>query len=1073
MRLHRLEVTAFGPFAETSVVDFDALSESGLFLIHGPTGAGKTSLLDAICFALYAGVPGGRGTGSGAQLRSHHAAEKVAPSVVLELTAAGRRLRITRSPAWSKPSRTHPVPAKVALEELRHGRWEAVSARADEVGDVVGDVLGMGRQQFERVVLLPQGDFAAFLRSSAEDRRKVLDRLFDVSTYAGVEAWLSDRRREGAAALAERRTHIARLAAQLAEVAAGLPSPVVESGAAVSEDAVLARDRTPSPSRTLVDDMGTLTGAALDPGTLSDLLPVVQSRLDDAVTAALAGHDRAERAATAAAERLAAARTLAALQARGARAREERATLAQADEGWEPQRLALAEAERAAPLRGHLEAVQAATEQLAHAGSSADVLLDLVVTEQLTAAEAGSDRPGPDQLHSLHATLTDLDRGVATLDGAGADLRRLYLRNDDQRAALDAALAQAEAFAEAARQAEAVSASLHERYTNRARVAAGEEGHRGVHAHLTAQHRLVVAVQDGASALVQAADALRSAIDADQVAKESVIALRTARLDDMAAELAAKLAPGEPCAVCGSPEHPRPATGRHAVTAGQIADAERVSESCSATRARRAADLATLRGAQSERLAALGEDAPDEPVLAAAVSDAAREVRLARTAALEAQALSAELASAGVALQEARAAHEASGVRVTAAQAALAELARQVDDALDRLSTAAVEHAGACPCVTADPVPDPAIREVEDRTTSKAWLGDSHRRDRLDRAVVSLVDRHREARTLARRAVEALRAVEQRSSARRTIERALDRELAEAGFADASAARAALIDRDTARLLAHRIRKHDDDVVRVETTLGDPEVVAALAAPVPDLSAAEALAQQSREAAREALRRHTEAHGAMLHGQRLLSELGAAVAEFEPAAQRQGVLAEVADTAAGNGANTRRMPLSSYVLAARLERVAELANERLSVMGEGRFELRHTDDRSGNAKSGLGLEVVDLWTGQCRPTSSLSGGESFMASLALALGLADAVREEAGGVDLQTLFVDEGFGTLDDESLEQVMAVLDTLRDRGRAVGVVSHVADLRTRIPRQVEVRKTPHGSSVLLLGVSGTDVA
>ena len=178
------------------------------------------------------------------------------------------------------------------------------------------------------------------------------------------------------------------------------------------------------------------------------------------------------------------------------------------------------------------------------------------------------------------------------------------------------------------------------------------------------------------------------------------------------------------------------------------------------------------------------------------------------------------------------------------------------------------------------------------------------------------------------------------------------------------------------------------------------------------------------------------------------------------------VIRELADAVTGTSAsNELRMRLSAFVLAARLEKVATLANERLVGMGDGRYQLRHTDGLAARgARSGLGLEVLDLWTGQARATTSLSGGESFMASLALALGLADAVREESGGFDLQTLFVDEGFGTLDDASLEQVMAVLDDLREGGRAVGVVSHVAELRTRIPSQVVVRKTERGSSVHL---------
>jgi exonuclease SbcC len=177
---------------------------------------------------------------------------------------------------------------------------------------------------------------------------------------------------------------------------------------------------------------------------------------------------------------------------------------------------------------------------------------------------------------------------------------------------------------------------------------------------------------------------------------------------------------------------------------------------------------------------------------------------------------------------------------------------------------------------------------------------------------------------------------------------------------------------------------------------------------------------------------------------------------------------DLADTFAGTGGNNAlRMRLSSFVLAARLERVADLANERLALMGEGRYRLQHSDGLAARgARSGLGLRVLDLWTGQTRDTATLSGGEAFMASLALALGLADAVREESGGFDLQTLFVDEGFGTLDDESLEQVMAVLDALREGGRAVGVVSHVAELRSRIPCQITVDKTESGSTVHVAG-------
>jgi DNA repair protein SbcC/Rad50 len=151
------------------------------------------------------------------------------------------------------------------------------------------------------------------------------------------------------------------------------------------------------------------------------------------------------------------------------------------------------------------------------------------------------------------------------------------------------------------------------------------------------------------------------------------------------------------------------------------------------------------------------------------------------------------------------------------------------------------------------------------------------------------------------------------------------------------------------------------------------------------------------------------------------------------------------------------------VLAARLEEVAAAATVRLERMSNGRFQLVHTDERARRERrAGLELRVVDGWTGQQRPPATLSGGETFLASLALALGLADVVAAEAGGSRLETLFVDEGFGSLDERTLDEVLDVLDALREGGRTVGIVSHVAELRQRIPARVRVVKGRGGSHV-----------
>ena len=211
------------------------------------------------------------------------------------------------------------------------------------------------------------------------------------------------------------------------------------------------------------------------------------------------------------------------------------------------------------------------------------------------------------------------------------------------------------------------------------------------------------------------------------------------------------------------------------------------------------------------------------------------------------------------------------------------------------------------------------------------------------------------------------------------------------------------------------------------------------------------------------------ARGVAAQTRRLATEAGAeligrARGVAEVAAEAEPYL-RMSDLANGGGANQAAVTLPTFVLLRRFEEVIDLANVRLGAMTGGRFSLRRTDSREGRSqKLGLGLEVVDHASGDAaRDPKTLSGGETFQASLAMALGLADAVSCEAGGVELNTLFVDEGFGSLDPEALEEVMAQLTALRDGGRCVGVVSHVAEMKQRIADRVTVVPRRDGTSTL----------
>ncbi|MEO6712061.1 MAG: SbcC/MukB-like Walker B domain-containing protein, partial [Mycobacteriales bacterium] len=256
--------------------------------------------------------------------------------------------------------------------------------------------------------------------------------------------------------------------------------------------------------------------------------------------------------------------------------------------------------------------------------------------------------------------------------------------------------------------------------------------------------------------------------------------------------------------------------------------------------------------------------------------------------------------------------------------------------------------------------------------------------------------------------------------------------------------------------------QHQQQRAVVEEVLADPELQHLDVATTPiDAEAARASLAAAAEAARAARSRADDLVG---RGQRL-ARLGTLVAAADeallPARAAYDEITGLADLAAGS--NRLRMRLSAFVLAARLEQVAAAASLRLATMTAGRYSLVHSDEvADARRKSGLGLKVCDSWTGTMRDACSLSGGETFMASLALALALADVVREEAGGARIDCLFVDEGFGLLDDGTLDEVMDVLDQLRDGGRVVGLVSHVAELRQRIPTQLRVIKGVDGSHV-----------
>ncbi|MDY0810926.1 SMC family ATPase [Kitasatospora purpeofusca] len=1040
MRLHRLTVTAFGPFAGAETVDFDALAAGGLFLLRGATGAGKSSVLDAVCYALYGEVPGTRKAN---RLRSDHAEPDRLTEVRLELTLGGRRLEIIRIPEQPRPKkvgtgmtveRAQTLLREWSADAAGTGEggpgWRAVSKSHQEAGEEIHRLIGMSRDQFCQVVLLPQGDFARFLRADSEERGKLLRRLFDTERFQSVEAWLAEQRRAHEAAVQTGRRRLRDLASK-AEQAAG-------PGAEPAEGLVAAGDEAaPSAAADAELTTGVLGWAAVLRGGAAEQLTVAE--------AALAGAEEAHRAAQQARE---AAEQRADRQERHRQAVREAARLA----GDEPARAAdrrrLTAAQAAVGVESvlHLRERAAAAyrrardEEHRHRAVLAEVATGRTGREFLD----GSDRPdggehgpaggGRALAHAEAEELAGAERRlraeIVRLEAAGADERQCA-ELAGARTALTADLRRAEDLAEEAgewlAEFDARHAALKEEESAAREAAALVERLDARRAELTARlsaARARDALDDEIGRAGPRALALRAeALDARQYGLD----LRERRLAGMAAELASGLSAGEPCRVCGSAEHPAPA--RPVGDPVRAEDEERAGRA--QTAAEQAADaaereLAGLRVRRAAAAGAAGEEAAD--TLAGVLGGLGAEHQ-------EAVRVADRLGAVGRAIERLTEEQTARRTALSDARERSAELAAQaraLHAEQEKLTARVAAARGEAPSVAA-------------RAASL---------DRLASAVAALAGADRAATEAAHQLKQA------------------DDELADAavaaGFASAQDAVAVLLPRAERDQLEQRIDRHRAELAAVERRLAEPELATAAALPPADLPGARsglgAATDRLRaaHAARDAARQRCEALAAI---GRQLAELARSLA---PELASYGRISRLAALAAGTSADNRlRMRLESYVLAARLEQVAAAASDRLVRMSGGRYTLVHSDDRGGgNKRSGLALRVVDAWTGTERDTATLSGGESFFASLALALGLADVVTDEAGGMPLDTLFIDEGFGSLDEHTLEEVMDVLDGLRERDRAVGIVSHVADLRSRIPAQLLVRKGRHGSTLAPAG-------
>lgn len=960
MRLHHLEVTAFGPFADTVRVDFDELSDAGLFLLSGATGAGKTSVLDAVCFALFGDVPGDRNAAR--RLRSDQAEPGVAPRVVLEATLGARRFRIERSPLWERPKLrgegTTTQQSSVTLTERVDGEWRHLSSRLDETGHLVSHLVGMNVTQFTQVAMLPQGRFQTFLRSRSEDRHAVLQQLFRTGRFADVERWLRDRRVRLRRAGDEAHQRVADLVSRVSETA-----------------------ESPLPGDWDIRDL-TLPASDGQLGAWADGLHDDATRSLVEGRAAAAEADKAEATVRASLDE---ARALhqRVVGHRAARVEHDR-LVAAADEVAEAvRRVSLAQrASGVAPLLRLCDQARDQRDRLA-----ADVDLLEVRDRAHVAARVESSLDEAARVRALRPAAARLAEATTELGGWHQ------------------------------RQAE-VTRETHE-LRLQSRLAAIDAQVRLLREHRSVSHRIDVA-----------RTAWHTARETALSLHESLLSLREARLDSMAGEIALALAVGACCPVCGSAEHPhkaRPAADAPDAAAEKAA--LRAVDDAKATEHLRDLEVRDLVAARDRLTEALTE----------ALTGAPGDVTLDE-------------------LQSQRADVEAELAPLAASRGGRAGASRpldpaQLDEQLRALDRRSAEAAARIDALTTEC--------AELRATLDEALQGTDCRD-LD----TLLATHEAQLASERAALGALDALAAAGSAHDEARGALERASAEAGFDSPEVAAAAVLPDAEVERLTRAVRTHEQRLAAVREVLGAPGADELAMVPPPDLpplvrAHADALAALARTRGKV---EHLDLRVTRLAA--LRTQLDGALQAWAPLREDLEVTVRLAAFVEGKAPDNRlKMRLSAYVLAYRLGQVVAAANQRLASMSDQRYSLVHTGDRgAGETRGGLSLLVRDDWSGETRDPATLSGGETFVVSLALALGLADVITHEVGGAALDTLFVDEGFGSLDADTLDDVMDTLDALRDGGRVVGVVSHVAELRDRIPTQLVVTKSRSGSTVAL---------
>ncbi|QQO84176.1 SMC family ATPase [Shewanella algae] len=1052
MRPLILEMRAFGPFADCQRIDFTELGDKPLFLINGPTGAGKTTILDAICFALYGKTTGNEREGS--QMRCDNADDGLLTEVYFSFELGQKRYSIRRCPEQQRAkSRGDGFTLQKSEAELKRllpdGTEELlVASKVTDANACIEELTGLDVDQFRQVMVLPQGKFRELLLADSKEREKIFSQLFQTHIYRRIEERLKQQALE-----------IKAKARDLQSRRAG----ILETAGVESLEQLTAEIVAVTPS---------LTEATSNKQKASDALAQSAKTLDNA------------KALTAEFERRKLLQTqLNALEERRAEIELHQQTLENARK-----------AEKLLPSLKELQFRQQEWQQAkakeadyAKQLQSAELRLKQATDDKATLAEldehANKLRRELEQLDKLQPAINELKQLTEEHELGLVELGRLERAEQQSRTELE----------QWQQQQQRLKSGANELFSSAERQGPLHQALAALNTRLEKTEQLGHIKQkwQQAQAGLQQAEAHGHQCKAErQSAETEHQRLQLAWHTGQAAILAAKLQPGQPCPVCGGLEHPAPAemaqdipgetelnrardaeqqaTARHEAARSDYRNIKRQTEELQLELQRLSAELQAC--AAADVMADVKTDATIDAAMDAdsyAKADLTMEIdrlvsrrRQLLNELQQAEAAQTRLNNCRQQLQQAEQQVEQRLKHRETQLQQLQQLREQLSLAGARKDAALAALPNEYHSLAAEAALELMARQLEQKQSE--WQQLKQQQQDINQQYTEAVSQHKALmQALASSREDNARAEQFAIKAQQTLDDALK----QSGFAGRQALEQAQLDEAQMQALAEKIEAWRTQRSEQQALLKAMDERLA-GQSLPELGQLESLWQQQQQQLAEAEDAWQTLNNRMQSLKGTEAQLNKEALAAQALEQEYALIGTLSDVANGNSHS--KVSLQRFVLSVLLDDVLLEASRRLALMSKGRYRLLRKEDRAkGNKASGLELEVEDAYSSKVRPVATLSGGESFMAALSLALGLSDVVQAYAGGIKLDTLFIDEGFGSLDQDSLELAVRTLMDLQSSGRMIGVISHVSEMKEQISCRIDINKHALGSSIRLVTV------